>query len=113
MTFKEPYEEPVDISYIKDARGYTRVRNAEVKPYRRYELGLIAEGLVRNEPIPVVYYGQVRGFARPEPPDASSERLARELMVRPVWTTYRAADHIMRDVRKSQYLGTKFAGGKV
>lgn len=85
MTTKLPYEEAITISYVKDANGrILRVRSAEVKPYRRHELRLLAEGAA------IVYHGHARGDARPETARAEDDTpLASKQKIRPIWSTYR------------------------
>lgn len=86
MTTKPPYEEPLTISYVKDANGrILRVRSAEVKPYRRHELRLLAEGAA------IVYHGYARGDARPDGlgPNKDETDAVSLRKIRPIWSTYR------------------------
>lgn len=84
MTTKPPYEEPLTISYVKDANGrILRVRSAEVKPYRRHELRLLAQGAA------IVYHGYARGDAQPEIAEMEDDKLASKQKIRPLWSMYR------------------------
>ncbi len=49
-----------------------------VTPFRRYMLTMLAESLVRNVPLAVVYHGQVRGDAGPLKEDTSERRALEE-----------------------------------
>lgn len=75
----EPYEDPVDISYKQTPQGVVRVRSVSVKPYRRHELRLLAEG------IPIVYFGNTKGHARSETATSEDQTKASQLQQRPLW----------------------------
>lgn len=110
----EPYEDPIDISYKQTPQGVVRVRSAEVKPYRRWELKLLAQG------IPIVYHGTAKGHARPESTGEDHSRPS-ELKHRPLWAANQTGrgrplsslPHKAADVLAAKYganAGTKLAG---
>lgn len=102
MTTRPPYEDAIDISYRRTRQGYERLRSAEVKPHRRYELKLLAAGA------PITYHGHARADARPEPPEMTEARMMAQSGVKPVWTMYRS----YKDIDASANVSTKFAGVK-
>jgi hypothetical protein len=77
-SFREPFEEMFDITYIRQPWGVDRVKTLVVKPHRRWELRLLANG------VPILYCGYARRHARGES-GRKAETPISEMPIRPIW----------------------------
>lgn len=103
-TFKEPYEEAVDIGYrLSPINGLVeRVRSVEVKPARCYALKLIANG------VPIYYCGNAKGHARPLAGVDTSPHPS-QWSIRPHWEGNNSANIYEGKYSDASVNGTSFA----